>query len=475
MEAYRQALSRVHEAMQWFLVADELRVLRVLTSSSARLPVLEQVALSEHSADARTPFAVLEAPVSAGDDGWELRCEELRDDWEELAALYAGADPPLALPALEPPPPTHGLTRFVGELAWMLAHLPEALPGLTLVLAPVEIEDPRVWVASLRALLGVASLSGARFVVVELDEPHLAPLLDELGELVDRVDARVDEEAARRELAAMIDLMASAPPGADGARLAGLAGPSVAPPRRWNAPPELPPEDVARLYFDADLPPGLADQERVQALKVAMLRAAASAQAGDTATAIAEQRRARELADDIGLEREAVVLQIALGSYHLQGGDAPGAERAFESARTIALDRRFPELGAQAQLALAAAQLFDQRALEAAASYAWAGHLAHQCGQPVLAIEGYRLSGQLYAGEGRADDAAQAWQQALAIAEAAEPAERKASTAPEVADALAALLRARGLDERAASLEEQAALLRADAEEPPTPPTEERA
>ncbi len=464
MQAHRDSLSRIHEAMQWFLVAEELRLLHVVVSQDMRLATLEQIGLSEHSSLNTRPFAVLEAPVEEDDDGWALRATELRDDWEQLRELYAGSEPTVTLPALAEPLESAGLVAFGGELRWMLEHLPEPAAGLTVVLAPLWVRAPQVWLEGLRALVAQRGLEGARFVVVETDEALIAPLTEELGERADALDARLDAGAAQADLNTLIDNIASAPAGAGGARLSGMAGPSVAPPRRWNAGPQLEPEDAGRLYFDAELPSGLSDQARVQELKVLILRAGQAAQAGDPGRAIPLQRQAVSRAVDIGLDREAIVLQLALGSYHLQAGDPKGAEQLYEQARTVALSDMHADMAVQAQLALAAAQLLDKRPLEAAVSYLWAGRLSADTSQSVLGIEAYRLAGQIYANEGRVEEAGDAWRQALDFADAASEDERKASSAAEAAEQLAAHCRAQGLCEQAAALDAQAARLRAEAD-----------
>ena len=466
MDAYRQPLERVVSSMQWFFTAEELRVCHVVTSQEMRVAVLEQLSALEHSSLNTRPFAVLEAPVEADDDGYLLRVAELRDDWDSWRELWSGLEAPVSLPELGPEPDaTDHLGAFAGQLAWVLANLPDPCEGVTVVLAPFWVSAPEVWRTTVKALMTLSELRRARFVVVELDEPHLMPVLEELEGLVERVDARVDPEAARAEMRQLVANMASAPPGADGPRLAGLAGPKVAPPPRWNAPAALPEEEAGRVYFDEGLPSGLSDPARVQAFKVALFEAAEAAQDQDWHRAVSRQAAARDLANDLGLERETVLMQTVLGSYQLQGGHPQAAERSYDSARELAEHDLHHDLAAQALMAKASAQLVGKRSLEAAVTYAHAGHRALQTEQRLLAIEAYRLSGQIYAAEGRLDDAGHAWRSALTVAEGAEPGDRKASTAPEAADALAALCRQHGLDVQAEALELQAAALRAEAEE----------
>ncbi len=464
MDAFQQPLMRVAQAAQWLHIAPEVRLVHVVTSGSLRLAVLEQLAASEHSRHNTTPYVVLEAPVEADDDGWSLRAAELYDDWEKLRALYAAADPPVTLPPVPEDVGAPGLTGFGARLRAMLDALPAPYTGLTVILAPVWNRDPATWLEDLSATLEQSALRRARFVVVDLQEDHLAPLCERLGAAAERVDARVDTAAAQEQVRQMMRAMASAPPGATGARLVGMAGPAVAPPPRWNAPPEQAPEDLGRVYFDAQLPSGLSDQPRVQELKARLLQAGEAAQRQDFRAAAGAQQAARDLAVDLGLDRESVVFQIMLGSYLLQGGEAEPAEQAYAKASEIALANYHPDLAVQAKLAIGAAQLVARRTAEAAVSYTIAGNLAVDCGEGALAIEAFRVAGQIHASDGRPDDAAAAWRAAVGHAAAAEASQRKASSALEAAEALAALCRERGLIEQADSMDLHVAMLRAELE-----------
>ncbi len=81
MDSITQPLTRLVEAMQWFVLAKELRLLHVTTSPELRLAALEHIAAAEHHGDNHAPFFVVETPSSEGDDGWEGRAEELHADY----------------------------------------------------------------------------------------------------------------------------------------------------------------------------------------------------------------------------------------------------------------------------------------------------------------------------------------------------------------------------------------------------------
>jgi tetratricopeptide (TPR) repeat protein len=179
---------------------------------------------------------------------------------------------------------------------------------------------------------------------------------------------------------------------------------------------------------------------------------------------VQEQREARDMCLKAELKREAVTMELVLGGYVLQAKQPAQALEVFRDARTRAEAHHLLNLAVQAQLAQASTLLVLQRSEEAALAYAEAGKLGMAAASPVLAIEGYRMCGQLLAGVGKVKEATSAWKQALEVADKAPEDERRASSAPEAARQLAALCRKHGLKVQAESLEAQAAALEA----PPT-------
>jgi hypothetical protein len=89
-------------------------------------------------------------------------------------------------------------------------------------------------------------------------------------------------------------------------------------------------------------------------------------------------------------------------------------------------------------------------------------------GETVLAIESYRLCGQLLFTRNRIELTIHAWKKALELAEVAPPDVASASSAPVVARTLAEACRKHGLKKQAESFEAQAAAFEA----PPSLPTE---
>jgi tetratricopeptide (TPR) repeat protein len=472
MDTITRPLSDVAEAMQGFVRQKDVRLLHVVTTGPLRLAVLEHIAAAEHLDANRCPFFVLEAPCEGEDNGWTARIEELRDDVEELGELLARGEEGVALApmgAVSTDARTKtAFARFGSELRAFVERLRAPLEGVVLVLAPLWVRAPKPWIEELAVLVGQACLAGVRWVIVDLDDAASGPLAEELGRRAQRLDARVDAAAARAEVDEMLAAIGSAPPGATGARLSGAAGPpELAPPRKGGAAALTP-----APAQEAGLPAALADASLTHRLRALMLGAARSMRDGDAAEAARRQREGQTLCLDAGLARESVVMELVLGGYALQSGAHANALDVFRQARRCAEAAGFAELAVQAQLAVAASLLAQRHTTEAAAAYAEAGQLGAALGSPVLAIEGYRMAGQLLAATGNAVLAGTAWREALDIAERATALDRKASSAAEVARALAALCRTHRLLDQATALEVQAAVMEGPVDiESSTPPS----
>jgi hypothetical protein len=462
MESIAQPLRRLVESVQWFAVAREIRLLHVTTTPALRLAVLEHVAAGEHHPDNRSPFFVLESPTDRSDDGWADRAEELRADYAELRATLAQAGEAIQLPEpWAPHPGSSPLVAFGAELGEALRRLPAPLDGLMLVLAPVWVHDPPRFADGVRALLSVAGLERVRLVVVEGDGATCARLADSLGPQAERVDARIDEQTARADMAELLAAMAAAPAGASGAQLTGAAGPAVAPPPRPRAPPPLSPAEREQHAVELGVPPALLDPAVPQAIRVKVLTAAQALREGDAPRAVATQREARDLCLGAGLVREATVMELVLGGFVLQAGQPAQALEVFQEARRRAEAAGLPALAAQAQLSTGSVLLALKREDEAALAYARAGRMGTKLDSPALAVEAFRLCGQLRAAAGWPRQAALAWNRALEVAGEGSPEEQRASSAPEVARQLAALCREYDLDPQADGLEAQADALEA--------------
>jgi tetratricopeptide (TPR) repeat protein len=148
-----------------------------------------------------------------------------------------------------------------------------------------------------------------------------------------------------------------------------------------------------------------------------------------------------------------------LGSYALAAGVPDRARETYQHAATLAREAGLFEHQAQAELALGMMAVLDGDAPLAATHYARAGRVAEQGQSTVLAMECWRMAGQLALDHELEPSAVDCWKRALSLAHALPPALVQSTAAAEVARALAALCRKRGLIAQAESLERQGVLL----------------
>ena len=475
LDALSEPIERVVEAGEWFVHTPELRLLYVPTSSVLRNAVLEHLTASELLDDNTEPYFVLESPSEPGDDGWSLRSDELRADWE---GLVESAPASVGLAPLWPELRASTLLgRFCLELDQVLARLAPPLTGLVIVLAPVWIRDGERWRRDLVELLGQSHLSAARFVVVECDTLETLPVVDGLGPAADRVDARVDDASLRKQMQDRIEAMKNAPAGASGPQLTGAAGPAVAAPARKSAKPPLTAGQRQATAAEAGIPPVFMDPQAMHQLRVLVVSAASMA-TSKPLEAVAAQRQARDFCIEHGLEREAVVNELVLGGYVLQAGNAEEALGVFTTAKARAQAAGLAELGIQARMAIGATLLVQKRVEDAVVAYHEAGTFGEtsarefaatqalsDAGGPavpmIMAVEAYRMAAQLLVSLGREQDAANSFWRALAIADEVDEDQRPNTSASEAARQLAVLCRTHNLHQQADSLEAQAAVLEA--------------
>jgi tetratricopeptide (TPR) repeat protein len=233
-----------------------------------------------------------------------------------------------------------------------------------------------------------------------------------------------------------------------------MAGPREAPPRRWNRA-ALPPEQAAAELQGVGMNPGFASPDAMQALRIEALSASLAQQEGRPQDAIQHQLRAKEVAENAGLKREATLMQLMLGSYLLQSAGPLQALGIFDQVAKRAKTEGHADLEVQSHMSRGGALLMAQRPFEAAQAYREGAVVAEQQPSKALAIECNRMIGQILLGTGNEKEAAAAWQRALAFAEGADPLERGTTSAPVAARDLAALYRRHGLDQQADALEAQ--------------------
>ncbi len=447
-------LVRVAEAMQTFMAEPEIRFLHVVTTDPLRLAVLEHIAAMEHHSANDKPMFVLEAPVELNDDGWAVRGEELRVDMEDLRERLSKADEGIVVDEMPPMAKAKtGLGAFGLELGAALKCIHDPLGGLIIVLSPFWVRDQARWFDDVKALAQMPALAQVRFIVVDLDVPICKPIAGEFGEYGFTLDARLDDQALAADMAKMTALAENAPDGAAGMRLAGCAGPDVAPPVRKDKPAPLTREEAGAIADKYNVPAESLLVKPMQELRTLVLGAGVAMAGGDAGLAVGKMRDARNAARRIGLERVAILMTLIMGGYALEGRAPQTAASIYEEARMAAEKAKLPELEAQAHMAMAAGLFAGGKYAEAALAYAQAGQRAAEAGIRMLAIEAYRMSGELLVKQFDFDHAAQAFSRACAIANDAEPSEKQLSSASEATRALAALFRRHDLHDTADHLE----------------------
>ena len=454
LKCITDALVRVAEAMQTFMVEPDIRFLHIVTTDSMRLSVLEHIAAMEHHGANDSPMSVWEAPVDPNDDGFVARIEELRADMDDLRERLSSTGEGVvvdAMPAQATAETPLGAFGLELEAAVQCIHAP--LGGLIVVLSPFWVRDEARWLDDVKALSQWPTLARVRWVVVDLDEPICKPIADEFGTLGLVVDARVTDSVLVEDMATLTALAESAPDGAMGMRLAGCAGPDVAPPPRKDRPKPLTEEEARAMADKHNVPAESLLVKPMQQLRKLVLGAGTAMAHGDPARAVGSMREARDTTHRIGLERVSILMTLMMGGYALQGHAPETAATLFHDANVAAEKAKMPDLAAQAHLSMAAGLFAANKHAEAALAYAKAGQCAAGAGMGTFAIEAYRMSGELLVKQKDFEHAAQAFARACEIANDERPLERQSSSASEAARALAALLRDHGLLDAAEHLQ----------------------
>ena len=447
MQSISDPLNLLHEDGSWFARAHELRLWVIQCDASLRHPVLALVPKLEFHADNQSAWPVLLDAHTRADDGWQLRANALAADWARRVDAFAKEG--VAQGAVTP---VQGPTAFRTTAAAIARSMARPLAGLVLVLAPTIVQEPARLESELTALMGDPALQRCRWVLVlDLDVPPPRILVDALGSqraLVTR--CRIDPGQQRRDLSAMLG-------GSDPARFGTAFPVGVTPPRRVDDPPPLPRETRDAVLRAQGVDPALV--ERGPEIRAKALGAAIAMKDGRGAEAIEQQRQVRDLCASVGRPELQVIAQITLASYLSGLEQRPAAKRELLAAIEVARAHALPRPESQAHLALGLLHNLDGDHASAVRAYADAGRTAEAAGEPMLAIEGWRMAGQLAAKLRQDDAAVRAFGEALRIAAAAPPAQLERSSAPEAARQLAAVYERRGLPTQAASLHAQADLM----------------
>ena len=443
MQSYSDPLNNLHEDGSWFARAHELRLWLLRCDADLRKPALTLVPKFEFHHDNRSPWPVLVDAYMTGDDGWQLRANVLARDWAERVVAFAGEGIVQGPVEASAGPP--GLACFRATLIRVLEAMAPPIVGFVVVLAPTVVEKVDALASDVAELLGDPALGRCRFVVIlDLDVPPPTTLLDALGPVAAQVTlCRVDDDAKASDLRAMLS--------ASDARQLGMAWPmGVIPPPRVGDPPSIPTAERDALLRAEGIEPALMDG--APQLRVEVLAAAVAMKDGHGAEAIARQSEACRLCATLGLRELEIICRTSLAAYLSGLGERARAKQVLSETVELARSHGLRRGENQALLALGLVHNLDREYPAAIAAYTEAARAAEAGDEPLLAIEAWRMSGQLAAQQGLDHAAVEAFGHAVRVGRATEVELVSNSSAPEAARQLASLYTRHGMHEHAASL-----------------------
>jgi hypothetical protein len=455
MQSLSDPLNRFHEDTAWFARAHEVRLLVVRTSGDLRKTVLKLLPMLEFHADNFSPWVVLPDAYTAKDDGWQVRANRLVSDWDRRREVFSKEGIELPQAQVAPVPEPHrapkglspGITVFHNTAASVRRALRDPLRGLVLILSPPVVDTPNDLERDIDALLRARALEACRFVLVlDSDSPVPQGLIDKLADCALLCNCVVDPQQQERDLEAMLG-------GGEESEATSSFGASpkgVVPPRRVDDPPEVPKEQSDAALREAGINPEFLVQ--APRLRNLVLGAALAMKKGQGPDAIRQQREARDLACALEMHELHVICQIALANYLSGLGQTHEAVSELEQSVQYAAEHRLPMPESQAHLALGLLHALAQRMPQAACEYVRAALAAEVAKVDLLAIEGWRLAGQIALQAGSEEVGISSFAEALRVAAGSDAAVVRSSSASEAARQLAQHMSERGMNAQSESL-----------------------
>jgi tetratricopeptide (TPR) repeat protein len=373
-------------------------MIRLIAEPVDRGHLAKALRLAEHDPACRRPLALYTTPFTAPDGYFAGLAALLRDQYE--AVRKGVAEEGVSLPPFGELRAAEPLGRAAQAIERAAAGFGERLDGVLVALVPAAVRDPARWTEAVRAL-------------------------------------------ARAPWSARVRLAAYDPPGGPlGAVLGAGARFSV---NRADL----------RAYFKERFPS--------DPLRDLLLDAAGRINAGDPAGAAELFLKARALCRERGQAVAEAAVLVGFAGMCLQAGARGAAIERFDEAAQLARREGVWPLAAQAELGAAQVLRLERRFVEAIARYeasaeaaqradqgAGAGQGSAPAGPSILRVEALRQAGACHLLLGAEREALDAFHRALAAGEGLDAAARGASTLPEAAAALDALLERMGLPAQAA-------------------------
>jgi tetratricopeptide (TPR) repeat protein len=455
MQAISTALNHVLEAGSWFVRAHEVRLWIVRVSSDLRKTALQVVTGLEFLQDNRSAWVVIPDAYTTPDPGWQVRANRLIAHWSDRRKAF------LEKEGIEMPEAKVDQTR-VPDPSWFRKSLPISpmrdacaavitalrppLDGFVIVLTPAIITNLKGMGSEIEALVNDSALAACRWVWVLDAENPWPDVLDRLGDRGLRCQCIPDPDQQKKDFAAML----AAPP-----TMIGRAGPrGITPPRRINEPPPMPPEERAAALRAAGVNPEYC--EKAPELQRLILGAAVAMKNGEHAEAVRQQQAAVDLAFALELFDVTVLCRVALSSYLTALGRRDEALRVLQSAAKLAREHGFALQEAQAHLGIGLLLALAKRYEDSADAYGVSARCAEAANVRVLAIEAWRMAGQVSLQAPNREKAWQSFCEAIRVAEASEVEAVKDSTASEAARKLAEICDQLGMPDQANSLRAEA-------------------
>lgn len=330
--------------------------------------------------------------------------------------------------------------------AALTAALRPPLDGFVIVLAPSAIADINIMASEVEALVNEPSLATCRWVWLLDAEDPWPTLLERVGDRGLRCECIPDPGQQKKDFAAMT----SAAP-----TMIGRAGPrGITPPRRVTDPPPMPPEERAAALRAAGVNPEYCD--KAPELQRLILSAAVAMKNEERTEAVRQQQAACDLALSLELFDVAVVCRVALSSYLMASGFRDEALVTVKSAAELARERGLPLQEAQAYLGIGVLLALSTRYWESSEAYSTSARCAEAANVPMLAIEAWRMAGQVALQAPDREKACQSFREAIRVAKVSEPDTVKDSTACESARKLAEICDRLNMPEQAQSLRAEA-------------------